>query len=353
MEWVESTGSSIEEAKERALDRLGVHGDDAEFEIVSDVKTGLFGRVKEDARVRARVAPATPRAKEEGRGRGRGRGAKGGGRGNQRGRNQGNDRNNRGSGAQKGGSRKGGSGGPGAEKGRSRNTPGEKGRGNGRNAEASNRGAKKSRQSETDNASSRGGKREKTMNDDEGTTMPLPQQADLAEEFVRGLAQRFGTQVEFSREDIDDEEIRITVSGDDLGRMIGRRGTTAGAIDELVRTVLQRQAGSSRNGRIRVDIGGVRARRAEALANFARAQAEEVRSSGSARSLEPMSAADRKVVHDALSDEDGVDTVSEGEDSQRRVVIVPSEGIDSEGTASEGTDSEGVASESVVAEAGD
>ena len=56
MEWVESTGSSIDEAKERALDRLGVHGDDAEFEVISDIKTGLFGRVKEEARVRARVA---------------------------------------------------------------------------------------------------------------------------------------------------------------------------------------------------------------------------------------------------------------------------------------------------------
>lgn len=160
------------------------------------------------------------------------------------------------------------------------------------------------------------------MNDDE-TMMPLPEQADLAEEFVRGLAERFGNDVEFNREDIDEEEIRITVSGDDLGRMIGRRGTTAGAIDELVRTVLQRQAGSSRNGRIRVDVGGVRARRAEALGNFARAQAADVRESGNRRSLEPMSAADRKVVHDALTDEADVDTISEGDDAQRRVVIVP------------------------------
>ena len=101
--------------------------------------------------------------------------------------------------------------------------------------------------------------------------MPLPQQADFAEAFVRGLAERFGTTVDFAREDIDEEEIRITVSGDDLGRMIGRRGTTAGAIDELVRTVLQRQAGSSRNGRIRVDIGGLRASRTKTLANFSSA----------------------------------------------------------------------------------
>ena len=67
MEWVESTGKTIEEAKDVALDRLGVHEDDAEFKIVADVKTGLFGRVKEEARVRARVRPTTPRSKDEGR----------------------------------------------------------------------------------------------------------------------------------------------------------------------------------------------------------------------------------------------------------------------------------------------
>jgi spoIIIJ-associated protein len=292
MEWVESTGSSIDEAKERALDRLGVHEDDAEFEVISDVTTGLFGRVKEEARVRARVAPATPRAKEERR-RGRGR----------------NGRN-----AQKG------SGGRGNQKssGEGATSSGGGNRKNGGSKQTTTDNSRSGRE----NANTRGEKREKTMSDDEAT-MPLPEQADLAEEFVAGLAQRFGTTVQFSREDIDEEEIRITVSGDDLGRMIGRRGTTAGAIDELVRTVLQRQAGSSRNGRIRVDVGGVRARRAEALANFSRAQAEEVRTSGKARSLEPMSAADRKIVHDALTDEEGVETRSEGEDSQRRVVIVP------------------------------
>ena len=155
--------------------------------------------------------------------------------------------------------------------------------------------------------------------------MPLPQQADIAEEFMSGLAERFGVTVEMAREDVADDEIRITVSGDDMGRMVGRRGATAMAIDDLVRTVLQRQAGSSRDGRIRVDVGGVRTRRAKALASFCRSQAVEVRESGVARSLEPMGGADRKVVHDTIADEDGVDTISEGEDPNRRVVIVPAE----------------------------
>lgn len=324
MEWVESTGSTIEEAKDRALDRLGVHGDDAEFEVLADVKTGLFGRVKEEARVRARVAPATPRAKDDRR-RGKSRNTGGGGRGG-----GGNSRN-------RGGRGRGGGGQNQRQGGQKQQNKGDRA-GNGdrdnngdrQSGTQSGSGQKNSNREKNAGAGSGGTKqnsekREKkdtTMSDDE-PTMPLTEQADLAETFVAGLAERFGTDVSFDREDVEDDEIRITVSGDDLGRMIGRRGTTAGAIDELVRTVLQRQAGSSRNGRIRVDVGGVRARRAEALANFSRAQAAEVRESGVRRSLEPMAAADRKVVHDALTDEEGVDTISEGEDNQRRVVIIP------------------------------
>ncbi len=320
MEWVESTGATIDEAKDRALDRLGVHGDDAEFEIITDAKTGLFGRIKEEARVRARVRPTTPRAKDDrrrsrnrakGRGRGRGDGGNGGGqRGN----------GNRGAG--------GGRSRTGAGKGRGDGSKGNRG-GNGGRARADGEEPRKNQGTggRHDRSRSREEKpaatttKDTTVTDDE-PTMPLAEQADLAEDFVKGLAEKFGADVRFSREESDDE-IRITVEGDDLGRMIGRRGATAGAIDELVRTVLQRQAGSARNGRVRVDVGGVRARRAAALAAFSREQAAAVRESGVSRALEPMGAADRKIIHDALTDEDGVTTVSEGEDPRRRVVIVP------------------------------
>ena len=302
MEWVVTAGKTVEEAKDVALDRLGVHGDDAEFEVLSEVKTGLFGRVKEDARVRARVRPSTPRSKDERRGRGRS--------------NKGRDRNRPAKG----------------EGGQGQRGQGQRGQGQGRGDAQSSE--KKSRRDEGANKrqdvngrpakqSNENKVKEKPMSDE--PMMPLPQQADIAEEFMSGLAERFGVTVEMAREDVADDEIRITVSGDDMGRMIGRRGATAMAIDDLVRTVLQRQAGSSRDGRIRVDVGGVRTRRAEALASFCRSQAVEVRESGVARSLEPMGGADRKVVHDTIADEDGVDTISEGEDPNRRVVIVPAE----------------------------
>ncbi|MFM7870658.1 MAG: Jag N-terminal domain-containing protein, partial [Actinomycetota bacterium] len=63
MEWVETTGKTIEEAKSIALDRLGVADEDAEFEILEEPKPGLFGRTRGEARVRARVKPRIPRAK--------------------------------------------------------------------------------------------------------------------------------------------------------------------------------------------------------------------------------------------------------------------------------------------------
>lgn len=296
MEWVETTGKSVHDAKEAALDVLGVHQDDAEFEVVSEEKTGLFGRVKEDARVRARVRPTTPRAKDDRRRRRRGGKAKGG---------------------------QSGSGGSGQTSGQNRQNGGEsrdkqpqkkaaKKANKGQNASKGNRDRDPGRRNE--------GKQEAVSDE---PTMPLTEQADIAESFVSGLAEQFGTSVTFDREDVADDEIRITANGDGIGRMIGQRGATAGAIDELVRTVLQRHAGSGRDGRIRVDMGGVRARRAEALAAFTREQAEAVRSSGVARVLEPMGGSDRKVVHDTISDEEGVETTSQGEDPNRRVVIIP------------------------------
>src|SRR5271165_2017511 len=71
MDWVETTGKSIEEATDRALAHLGVHRDDAEVEVMEEPKAGLFGRVRGEARVRARVRPSGPRPKRSRRSGGR------------------------------------------------------------------------------------------------------------------------------------------------------------------------------------------------------------------------------------------------------------------------------------------
>src|ERR1700741_2344539 len=78
MEWVETTGRTVEEAKDAALDQLGVDEHDAEFEVLEEPKSGLFGRLRQEARVRARVRPPRPRPRVERRERRK----RGGGNGN-------------------------------------------------------------------------------------------------------------------------------------------------------------------------------------------------------------------------------------------------------------------------------
>ena len=69
MEWVETTGKTLEEAKGIALDQLGVGEEDAEFEVIEEPRPGLFGLTRGEARVRARVLPRSPRAKADRRDR--------------------------------------------------------------------------------------------------------------------------------------------------------------------------------------------------------------------------------------------------------------------------------------------
>lgn len=302
MEWVERVGDSIAEATESALEALGVHEDDAEIDVLNDVKVGLFNRVKEKARVRVRVKPAAPRAKDDKRRR-RGRSGSGAD-GAKKGQKSGSK-------PKSGSSRSAG--------GNSRSKP-DRGRGEGRgNNESAGQKA-----SGNGNRKGKGGRKVATKaEDDSMESMTLTEQADIAEAFVTGLAAEFGETVTFERTDVDENEIRVVVDGENLGRMIGRRGTTANAIDELVRTVLQRQAGGGRDGRVRVDVGGVAGRREEALRAFCTKVAAQVRESGKEVALEPMRGSDRKIVHDAMTSEDGVGTTSEGEDPNRRVVVVP------------------------------
>jgi spoIIIJ-associated protein len=112
-------------------------------------------------------------------------------------------------------------------------------------------------------------------------------------------------------------------TGADLGLLIGPKGQTLQAVQELARSVLQRRAPGEAHARIRVDVGGYRERRREALARFVTDIAAQVKESGVKKALEPMSPPDRKVVHDTVNEIEGVTTISEGEEQRRRVVILP------------------------------
>jgi spoIIIJ-associated protein len=300
MDWVETTGKTVEEAKKSALYQLGVPEADAEFEVVAEAKVGLFGRLKEEARVRARVQPRYPRSKNERRERRR--------------------------------SRAGSSEEPKPSAGGTRrpSEPGSAGAGGSARAEAPERG-------QGPGGGTPGGRRKRSAKPPAGATQkpaataanfgnvePIAPdaQAQLAEDFLHGLLAQLGAAATIGSRTQSEGAVEVEISGENLGMLIGPKGSTLAALQELARIVVQRHAGPSET-RLVVDVNGYRKRRQEALARFAHQVAAEVRESGNKRALEPMPPADRKVVHDAINSVEGVTTISEGEEPNRRVVLLP------------------------------
>ena len=148
----------------------------------------------------------------------------------------------------------------------------------------------------------------------------IDEQADLARDFLQGLLEAFGLEGEVSTR-VEDQVLLIDVSGDQTEALVGPKGAILQAVHELTRTVVQRK--TFRAPRMRLDIAGYNERRRAALKIFAGQIAEKVLESNGEIMLEPMNPADRKVLHDAVGEIDGVRSFSEGEDPRRSVVIAP------------------------------
>lgn len=270
MEWIEVTAKTVEEAKDAALDELGVDEQDAEFEILEEPKVGLFGRLRSEARVRARVRPTRPRPKDDRR-----------------------DRKRRKTGPRQADEA------PAPPK-----------------AESDTRAAAPAPAAKREKRQPR---REESQVDED---VPMTEQGEVARQFLVGLLTEMDTPAEVAVQPVDEETVEVAVTGGDLGVLIGPKGSTLGALQDLTRTVVQRRTGA-RNGRLLVDVAGYRHKRREALERFTRQVAAEVQQTGERRVLEPMHPADRKVVHDTVNELEGVRTSSEGEEPRRRVVILP------------------------------
>jgi len=281
MEWVETTGKTIDEAMDRALAHLGVHRDDAEVEVLEEPKAGLFGRVRGEARVRARVRPSGPRPKRSRRSGERERPARVSG-------------------------------------GREERPRGEKKQGGEVRRE-------KSAPRPTSAPKSPRVAKSPVKEDSMAEGISLAEQGAIAKEFLVGLLVSMEIKAEVSVKELDEETVELSVNANpptELGVLVGPRGTTLQALQEVTRTVVQSKS-PSRTDRILVDVAQYRERRVAALGRFAQQVATEVVETGEERALEPMSAADRKAVHDALSENDRVVTRSEGEDPRRFVVVSP------------------------------
>jgi spoIIIJ-associated protein len=164
-----------------------------------------------------------------------------------------------------------------------------------------------------------------TSDDAKPRSVPVTvdEQGAITSRFLTGLVEAFGLEATVAVEKVDEDTVEVQLVGDDLGLMIGPKGATLQAIQDLARTVVQHEADGDHQGRVRIDIGAYRQRRREALERFTQQVAADVRESGAPRALEAMNAADRKVVHDAVNELEGVRTISEGIEPQRRVVILP------------------------------
>ncbi len=347
MEWVVITGATVAEARERALDHLGVDETEVEIEVLDEPGGRLFW--KTDARVRARIAPRQAPAKRERRRGGKGRGgASGGGRGGRGGKQGRGRQGGKEGGGRQGGGRSNGDAGRGAAsdqqprsrggRNRGRRGPGatpdpaDQAQDRAGSPSAANEGVgEEPARQRPDRVSAGRADRQQDRKEraaaaqevSEDQMQTLEEQVEVAEEFLEGLVDAFGLSATIERHDVDDELVELQVLGDDLGLLIGRRGSTVQAVNEVLRTGLQRRASGTAEGRVRADIGRYRERRREALARFAAEQAAEVLETGEERALEPMNSADRKVVHDAINEIDGVETLSEGAEPRRWVVIAP------------------------------
>jgi len=148
----------------------------------------------------------------------------------------------------------------------------------------------------------------------------LEEQAEIIGAFLRGLLEAFGLEGTVETR-VEEEIIYADVLGGQTEALIGKHGVVLESILELCKTVIQRRTRES--ARIRLDIGGYRERRREALRIYAQRLTEQVLEEQTEIMLEPMNAADRKVIHDAVAEVEGVRTYSEGEEPRRSVVLSP------------------------------
>ncbi len=151
-------------------------------------------------------------------------------------------------------------------------------------------------------------------------SLTLEQQGEAARAFVAGLLREFGLDADVAFAEVDEDTVQVAATGEDLGLLVGPRGATLSAVQDLTRTFVQRQS-ENRTDRILVDVGGYREKRVAALRRFTEGIVHEVKSTGEERALEPMSPADRKVVHDTVNEIEGVETRSDGTEPTRYVVI--------------------------------
>ena len=272
IEWVEVRAPSVEEATRVALQELGLKSADAaEVEVLNYPSNGFLGMGGQDAviRVKAKSPPARGGRRRTRGGRGRSRP----------------DRK--------------------ASPAKAKERPDRR---EGPPPGPAKRAAKQEA----------GGEAAMTKQEDDREEKDPAEQAEEIESFLSGLLDALGLEGSVATR-VEDGVIYADVTGEQTEALVGPKGSILQATLELCRTIVQRR--SQAGARIRLDIAGYNERRREALKIYAQRLGEKVLAEGEEIMLEPMNAADRKVVHDTIGTIDGVRSYSEGEEPRRSVVV--------------------------------
>lgn len=291
MEWVEVKGRTIEVAIEAALSELGLESAEfADVEVIQQAEKGFLGMGRSDAIVRVKAKPKK-RAKRRRKPQGRD------------GRNESSDRD---------------------KPRQARRTPGNEG---GRSEQNSSRQQRSDNKPKADGRPRRPQRQEETMDrktvPSNGPESDLPEvtmdeRVEVVQSFLEGLVGAFGLEGEVKAHG-EDGIVFASVDGPQTEALIGQRGSIMQSVHEITRTVAQRKI---REGtRLRLDIAGYAERRREALQIYAKRLAKQVLAEGGEVMLESMNPSDRKVIHDAIGEIDGVRSYSEGEEPRRSVVV--------------------------------
>ena len=291
VEWVEVRGISVEVAEKAALEELGIEDKArAEITVLREPQRGFLGIGRQDAIVRVKLS-----------------------------------RKRRGKRSRGGRKRKS------SRQARSRPVEASKKERSGVATAAKQREARGRRSSKKPKGSGpSGGARKPTggqvaeregrtvAGDDLAARVLGDEQAAVVKDFLSGLLAEFGLEGRVETR-FDGRILHADVLGEQTEALIGAKATVMQAVHELTKTVVQRK--TARNCRLRLDIAGYGQRRRKALAIYAGRLASQALDEGGEIMLEPMNAADRKVVHDAVAAVDGVRSYSEGAEPRRSVVI--------------------------------
>ena len=266
---VEVRARTVELAEQAALEELGLKDRNrVEWEILQEPARGFLGVGRQVAIVRAKRKPAKAR-------RDRGRGSRGS------------------------------------------KAKGERGSSGRSNRQKEERGAAGR---ETGGRSAKKGPagRSKPSQRSREPTAPLDDQAAAANDFLTGLLEAVDIDGEVTAR-FEEDLILAEIAGEETEALVGPRGSGIEALHTIAKSVINRK--TSGGARLRLDIAGYGSRRREALTIYAAGLVEQVTAEGGELMLEPMNAADRKVIHDAVSQHENARSFSEGEAPQRYVVI--------------------------------